>query len=103
MSGIKVRLKQIEDSTAVRLLVTHPMETGRRIEGVAGKAVPAHYIDHLTVVHQDKVVVSCELGPGVSKDPYFSFHFRNGKPGDLVTVVWTDNLGNSEKVSETIK
>ena len=33
------------------------------------------------------------LGPGMSKDPYLSFKFRGGQPGDIVTISWVDNLG----------
>jgi sulfur-oxidizing protein SoxZ len=103
MSSIKIRLKRIEDSTLVRLLINHPMETGRRIDLETGELIPAHFINKLIVTHQDRVIASCALGPGVSKDPYFSFRFKNGNPGDFVTVTWTDNLGYSDRDSARVQ
>lgn len=103
MTAIKIRFKRVEESILLRLLITHPMETGRRIDPESGKLIPAHYIKQLTVKHEGRVIVSCDLGPGVSSDPYFVFRLKNGKSGDSVTVVWRDNLGNSEELSGIIE
>ena len=102
-STIKIRLKRIAGSTLVRLLITHPMETGRRTDIETGELLAAHYINRLLVTHDDEIVASCALGPGISADPYFSFRFKHGKPGDQVTVTWVDNLGNWDKLTEIIK
>lgn len=103
MSTIKIRLKRIDDSTLLRLLITHPMETGRRADIESGELVPARYINRLLVTHDDEIIASCALGPGISADPYFSFRFKNGKAGDQVMVTWVDNLGNWDKLTEIIK
>jgi sulfur-oxidizing protein SoxZ len=89
--------------TLVRVLITHPMETGRRIDIETGKLVPAHFINELTITHDDRIIASCALGTGISKDPYFSFRFKHGKPGDFVTVAWKDNLGHSDELSARIR
>lgn len=99
---MKIRLKKIGDSVLVRVLIRHPMENGHRTDTESGRLIPAHFINRLTVTHQDQVVASCALGPGVSKDPYFAFRFQHGKTGDSVTIAWSDNLGNSDRVTETI-
>ncbi|MGR9105630.1 MAG: thiosulfate oxidation carrier complex protein SoxZ [Gammaproteobacteria bacterium] len=103
MSTITIRLKQVGEATVVRVLVTHPMETGRRKDPKSDRLIPARFIQKMLVRHEATVVASCELGPGISADPYFSFRFRNGKPGDLVTVFWQDNLGYSDTSSARIR
>ncbi len=103
MSSIKIRLKQINDSTQVRTLIAHPMETGRRIDRITGNTIPLQYIAKLTVTHNDNNIATCYLGPGVSKDPYFSFSFRGGQSGDTVTISWIDNLGYEDQAKATLK
>ncbi|MDF9393109.1 MULTISPECIES: thiosulfate oxidation carrier complex protein SoxZ [Methylococcus] len=93
---MKIRTKTTDGITTVRLLITHPMETGRRRDDTSGEVVPAHYIEELTLEHEGKPVVRCRLSTAVSKDPYFSLQFRGGRPGERIRVSWTDNLGKTE-------
>ncbi len=102
MSSIKIRLKQFEGTTLVRTLITHPMETGRRINKKDNKLIPADYIVMLVVEHNGQNIARCKLGPGISKNPYFSFRFKNGVTGDLVKVKWLDNKGRSDSAQTTI-
>lgn len=103
MSSIKIRLKHIRGTTRVRTLIAHPMETGRRINKATGARIPLHFIEKLTVYHNNHVIATCYLAPGVSKDPYFSFSFRGGEPGDVVSIVWIDNLGHKDKAKAALK
>lgn len=103
MFDIKIRLKQLQDTTVVRMLISHPMETGRRVDKDRGERIPSHFINKLIVRHQKRVIVSCNLGPGISMNPYFSFRFKNGKTGDSVTITWTDNQGYSGSASAKIR
>lgn len=102
MPGIKIRTKQEDGLTTVRMLITHPMETGRRRDELTGKLVPAHFIREVTIEHNRRTVATCELSTAVSKDPYISIRFRGGKTGDKIRVTWTDNLGNTESAESTI-
>jgi sulfur-oxidizing protein SoxZ len=102
MPGIKIRTKQEGDLTTVRMLITHPMETGRRRDELTGRIVPAHFIREVTIEHNRRTVANCELSTAVSKNPYISIRFRGGKPGDTIRVTWTDNLGNTESTESTI-
>jgi sulfur-oxidizing protein SoxZ len=70
------------------------METGRR-KDEAGNLVPASYITGVTVRHNDRVVLECQFGTAVSKDPYLVFRFKGGKQGEKITVDWVDNKGDS--------
>ncbi len=97
MSSIKIRTKRQEDEkTQIRILITHPMETGRNKDPKTGKLIPAHFIQELFVTHNGKIVVSSNVGMGVSKDPYFAFMLKGGEVGDKITVSWRDNLGNTD-------
>ncbi|QXP87388.1 thiosulfate oxidation carrier complex protein SoxZ [Methylococcus capsulatus] len=100
---MKIRARTADGITTVRLLITHPMETGRRRDETSGMVVPAHYIEELTLEHDGKPVVRCRLTTAVSKDPYFSFQFRGGRPGERIRVNWTDNLGNTESQEGVIE
>lgn len=78
------------------------METGRR-KDTDGKTIPAHFIQHVIARHKDRVVFDVFWGTGVSKNPFVSFSFRGASKGDAVVLSWTDNLGNSQNTTATIK
>jgi sulfur-oxidizing protein SoxZ len=102
MSTLKIRTKQQDGLTLVRLLMTHPMETGRRRDEATGEIVPAHFIREVKIEHNGKLVVSGELSTAVSKDPYLSVRFRGGRPGDKIRVSWVDNLGRKDSAEAVI-
>ncbi len=81
------------DKVDVRVLMAHEMETGQR-KDAAGKVVPAHFIQSVTVTCKGKTVLSAQWGPAVSKNPTLSFKFSGAKVGDKVVVSWTDNKGD---------
>jgi sulfur-oxidizing protein SoxZ len=91
---MRIRATAQGDSTEVRVLMAHEMETGQR-KDASGKLVPAHYISNVTVTHAGKVVLSAEWGAAIAKNPFLQFRFAGGKKGDEVTVTWTDNKGDT--------
>jgi sulfur-oxidizing protein SoxZ len=101
MSTIKIRVKRQEGVCLIRLLIAHPMDTGRQRDALSGNLIPAHFIQELKIEHNAKLVASCRLSTAVSRDPYLSFRLRGGAAGDRVKVSWTDNLGQSDS-AETI-
>ncbi len=57
MAGkIRIRAQLDGDTCEVKALMRHPMETGLR-KNQAGDAIPAHYIEEVTVTH--KIRWSC--------------------------------------------
>jgi len=102
MSSIKIRTKRLGDITQIRTLIAHPMETGRN-KDEQGKLIPAHFIQELTVKHNDKVISSSVMGAGISKNPYFAFKFIGGKTGDKISISWQDNLGQSDSQDKILK
>lgn len=95
MAGpMRIRAATADGVTEVRVLMSHPMETGQR-RGGDGQPIPAHYITELTAKHNDKAVLNVEMGPSVSTNPYLAFKFKGGATGDTVEVSWKDNKGES--------
>ncbi|MBC9073907.1 thiosulfate oxidation carrier complex protein SoxZ [Thauera sp. CAU 1555] len=93
-SPMRIRAAAKEGVTEVRVLMSHPMETGQRKDS-SGNPIPAHHITELTAKHNDKVVLSAQFGPSVSTNPYLAFKFQGGAKGDKVVVSWVDNKGES--------
>ena len=93
-SPMRILAAAKEGVTEVRVLMSHPMETGQRKDS-SGNPIPAHHITELTAKHNDKVVLSAQFGPSVSTNPYLAFKFQGGAKGDKVVVSWVDNKGES--------
>ena len=91
---MKIRAASKDGVTEVKVLVSHEMETGQR-KDAAGALVPAWFITELVAKHGDKVVLTSDFGPSVSKNPYLAFKFKGGAKGEKVTVTWKDNKGDS--------
>ena len=101
--AVKIRAKMKGEVTVVKALMSHPMETGNRKDKKTGKLIPEHYITEVDCRHNDKTVLTAQWGPSVSKNPYISYEFKGGKPGDKVTISWKDNLEKSGSGETTIK
>jgi sulfur-oxidizing protein SoxZ len=98
---MKIRASMSGDKVEVKVLMSHEMETGQRKDS-KGQPIPAHFIKSVTAVHNGKVVLSAEWGPAVSKNPFMSFKFAGGKPGDKVSITWTDNKGDKRTDEATV-
>lgn len=103
MSTIKLRLKRVDEGLLVRALITHPMDTGRKLDAETGQVIPAHYIKTLKLMHNGQIVVDSELSTAVSRDPYFAFLLGEGKSGDRIKLSWTDNLGRSDSAEVQVE
>ncbi len=102
MSSIKIRTKRLNGNTQIRCLISHPMEHGRNKAPKTNQLIPAHFIQTLTVSHNGKIVTTCTMGAGISKDPYFAFLLKGGEPGDEIVIDWVDNQGNKDSEKHTI-
>ena len=101
-NSIKMKAKAENGETTVKALIKHPMETGRRKDKDSGEVVPAHYIQEVTCSYQGEPVLTSEWGPTISKNPFLSFTFMGGAPGEEIELTWKDNKGDSESKSATI-
>lgn len=102
-SGIKIRARAKGGKTEVKSLMTHDMETGTRRDSESGELIPAHFIKEVVCEHNGKVVMRCNWGTAVSKNPYLSFSFDGGAAGDTIKISWVDNLGNKDSNEEQVK
>jgi len=82
--------------TTLKMIISHPMETGLRKDKATGKKIPAHYIESVIVKHNDKVVLDALLGPAVSKNPFIQCKFKGAAQGDALMISWTDSKGGSD-------
>lgn len=98
---MKIRATSQGAVTEVKILVKHDMESGQR-KDADGKIIPAHYIQSLVIKWGDKVVLDAQLGPAISKDPFFSFKFKGGAKGDKIMVNWVDSKGDTRSDEATI-
>ncbi|MEW5009060.1 thiosulfate oxidation carrier complex protein SoxZ [Cycloclasticus sp. 46_83_sub15_T18] len=100
---MKITARFKNEVTSVRVLATHPMETGRRSDQQTGELIPAKYIQELSCEHQGKIVFIAQFGTSMSENPYLSFSFKGGQKGDTLQLRWNDNTGDVEKTDTIIK
>jgi sulfur-oxidizing protein SoxZ len=101
--SIKIRAKLSGDTTTVKCLMTHPMETGLRKDKKTGELIPAHFITEVVATVGDKTVMTTNWSGGISKNPYLSFKFDGASKGDEVKIAWADNQGESDTGTAAIK
>ena len=87
--------------TDVRVLMTHPMETGQRKDS-DGKLIPLHFIQQVTVRLNGRTVVEGQISQGISRNPVFSFRIKGGAKGDRIEVSWLDNNGETNKTEAAV-
>ena len=92
--NIKMRAQLKNGVTELKVLISHPMETGRK-KNDANELIPAHFVQLVTIKLNDKTSIEMQWGTGISKNPYLTCYLENAKLGDTISVVWLDNLGES--------
>jgi len=92
---MKMRARSQNGGVELQILITHPMETGLRTDKDTGKKIPPHFIQRITLEHNDKLVVAVNTGVAISEDPLIGFRLKDAKQGDKLKVFWSDNMGES--------
>src|SRR5947199_5450346 len=98
---MKIRANLVGDTTEVKVLMNHEMETGQR-KDAQGKTIPAWFIQSVSATYDGKTVLSAQWGPAVSKNPFLSFKFKGGAKGEKVVITWVDNRGDKQTDQATI-
>ena len=98
---MRIRAVAKGGSVNVKILMSHPMETGQRKDST-GKPIPAHFINKVSATWQGKVVLSAHWGTAILKNPFLEFSFKGGKKGDKIQITWTDNKGDKRTDEATI-
>ena len=97
---MKIRATTLGDSTEVKVLMSHEMETGQR-KDAQGQTIPAWFIQSVIVTWNGRTVLSAQWGTAVSKNPFLSFKFKGGAKGDKIAISWMDNRGD-KRTDETV-
>jgi sulfur-oxidizing protein SoxZ len=100
-SSIKVRARASDGVVTVKMLISHPMETGLRKDKKTGKPIPAHFIQEVVAKVNGNTVMTALWGGGVSQNPYLSFKY-DGAAGDKLALSWVDNQGQSDSIDTTV-
>jgi len=98
---MKIRANLVGDSTEVKVLMMHEMETGQR-KDAQGKTIPAWFIETVTATWNGKTVLSAQWGPAVAKNPFVAFKFKGGAKGDKIQIAWVDTRGEKRTDEVTI-
>lgn len=92
--GIKKIRAELKNNIAeIKVLMSHPMETGGRKDGKTGNLIPAHFINQVTATINGKTVMEAQWSTAISKDPFLGFKVKGAKVGDKVVISGADNLG----------
>jgi sulfur-oxidizing protein SoxZ len=97
---MKIRATVVGESTEVKVLMSHEMETGQRKDS-RGNVVPAWFIQTVTATWNGKTVLSAQWGTAIAKNPFLSFRFKGGAAGDKIQISWVDTKGD-KRTDETV-
>ncbi len=92
-SSITIRAKQKGEYTEVKLLIRHPMQSGKCDHNAEAEPF---FIQELRCFHQKRLMVTAQLGTTIAENPYFTFRFKGGALGDKIKISWVDNRGNRD-------
>jgi len=98
---MKIRAKMEGDAADVKVLMSHPMETGQR-KNEKGELVPVHFIQSVIATHNGKTVLDAQWSQAVARNPFLGFRVKGAKTGDKVTVSWTDTSGDKGSIDTTV-
>ena len=96
----RLRAKLKAGDTTVRVLLSHPMHTGRAKDN-NDKLIAAEFIQDIRCWRNGDEVLTIKCGTATSRNPYFSFKLVGGEQGDKITIRWVDNVG-AKGLTETI-
>ena len=107
MAKVKPRVKvpkkaKAGDVITIKTLISHPMETGLRKDKKTGELIPRKIINKFVATYEGEQVVSVDIDPAVSANPYFQFEMKVSGPGTM-RFEWTDDDGTVYDIEKSIK
>jgi len=98
---LKVRISLPEsvaanDIVEVKTLVSHPMESGFRLNGM-GEGIPRNILSRFFVTYRGEMIFETIFGPGVAANPYIAFSLRATESGE-VRFLWEQQNGEVTEV-----
>ena len=106
MAKVKPRVKvpktaEVDEVIEIKTLISHPMHSGRAVDG-DGNLVPRQIINSFHVSFNGIEVMSIDLKPSVSANPFFTFPYRVKESGTF-DFLWVEDGGQKYTKSKTIK
>ena len=106
MATSKPRVKVPSKATAgevitIKTLINHTMESGQRKDKKTGELIPRKIINKFDVTFNGKPVITVNLEPAVSANPYFEFTMKVPETGK-VHFEWVDDDGTIYKTEKKI-
>ena len=98
---MKIRAKMEGDAADVKVLMSHPMETGQR-KNEKGELVPVHFIQSVIATHNGKTVLDIQWSQSISRNPFLGFRVKGAKAGDKITISWTDTAGDKSSIDTSV-
>lgn len=98
----RLRARLRDGTITVKVLMRHPMETGNRKDPASGELLPRHFIRDVVCEHNGTPVLALDWGWGIAANPYLAFMIEGGSPGDTVSLVWSDNKGESGRIEGVV-
>jgi len=86
----------------IKTLINHKMESGQRKDRKTGEKIPRQIINKFTCEFNGKEVMSVDLDPAISANPYFKFNARVDEPGTF-KFTWVDDDGSVYSTEKKIK
>lgn len=93
-SSMKMRARKLEEGIEIKVIIVHPMRTGRS-KNDDGQKLPAHFMQTLQLTHNGKPIFAMDASTAISKNPYLTVYLKQGQVGDVIAASWQDNLGYS--------
>lgn len=98
---IKPSSYSVGDIVKIDFMAMHPMESGMRKDKDTGAIVPAHYINEVNFLFNDKVITKMVTWESLSVNPVLSISLKVSGAGTL-KVLAKDNKGESVETSTAI-
>lgn len=106
MANVKPRVKvprkaAAGDTITIKTLISHPMETGLR-KDKQGELIPRKIINKFVATFEGEEIITVDIDPAVSANPYFQFDMTVPGPG-TIRFEWTDDDGSVYDIEKKIK
>jgi len=98
--GVPRKAKQGE-IIEIRTVITHPMESGQRINEV-GERVPRKIINRFVCSYNGVEVFAADWFPAITANPYLTFYTVVTESG-TITFAWVDDDGTVYTASAPIE
>ncbi|MEM7422965.1 MAG: thiosulfate oxidation carrier complex protein SoxZ [Pseudomonadota bacterium] len=107
MAKVKPRVKvprnvSAGDVVTIKTLISHPMESGQRKDRKTGELIPRKIINRFVASFEGEEVISVDIEPAVSANPYIEFEMKVPGAG-VMRFEWTDDDGTVYDLEKKIK